>query len=499
MFLAQHGILTRVGQGIPARDITVIIGDSNADGRGASIPGSVPAGALFNWNGSSFDAITNQSVANDGSYGSIWQAYATDFYNDTGTATYLVNCAAGGSNVVPQGDNNDWSTTGTLYAAMQTKVANAVADAAGSEVTTIVVNVCINDVRVPESIADITTHWESLLDRLHSDFPNAEIVLINIGRTETLAFNQLMVQTRNLIVDSAHTRDYCHMLSSGAFYVGVTGGYNGDNLHYSQATNDSIGQNFAKWRRYAAGYSKWARSIISAHHTDIDLTMRTKIQTLVNNLGSDFANIPYLTPLVSDDVRNYFIDFTFRSYSAPGSGGFLQSGNDWMDTNGATANCMACGYYTGFSTTGGGSGDDFNFFVRVGAIRTAAGVGAALFGRIITGGTRIELAQNAGAGVVRYVANDQTLTLYPDPDILPDTFHDVGRLASNKAYYQGSTQVDMQNVAKTADVNEAIWVGCRSNLGVLEIPINADLGFVGAFPSSVNRANLVAAVEAYLA
>lgn len=484
---------------IPARDITVIIGDSNADGRGASIPASVPAGALFNWDGATFDAITNQTVANDGSYGSIWQQYATDFYNDTGTATYLVNCASGGSNIVPQGDNNDWSTTGTLYAAMQTKVANAVADAADSVVTTIVINVGINDIRVPESIADITTHWESLLDRLHSDFPNAEIVLINIGRTETLAFNQLMVQTRNLIVDSAHTRDYCHMLSSGAFYVGVTGGYNGDNLHYSQATNDSMGHNFAKWRRYTGGYSKWARSIISAHHTDIDATMRTKIQNLITDLGSDFANIPYLTPLVSDDVRNYFIDFTFRSYSAPGSGGFLQSGNDWMDTNGATANCMACGYYTGFSTTGGGSGNDFNFFVRVGAIRTAAGSIGTLFGRLNSGTERVQLTQPSGASDVFYTANDATATATTDDDLVPDMFHAVGRSSGTKHYYQGTTLISSASVAKVADVNEAIWIGCRNNNGTLDTPIDADLGFVGAFPSSVNRANLVAAVEAYLA
>lgn len=486
------------------RDITLVIGDSIANGFGSTITPADP-GALENWDGTAFVPITNQSVANgQPTKGSIWQKYATDYYNESGTTVYLVNAASPGSDVCPVVDNNDWSTTGTLYAAMKAKVDAAVADAEGSYVTTICIHLMINDVRlnvanagVSPTIATITTHWNSLLDRLHADFPNAQILLINIGRIESVAFNEILIDTRDLIVDTTWDREYCHMITSLASYVGVSGAYLGDLLHPSQATNDAIGVNFAKWRRYSTGLTKHARSIVAAHHSDIDVTFRNKIQALVTSLGDDLRRMPYLTPLYSDDVRNYLVDFTFRSYSVAGSGGFLQSANGWMDTNNAVANCLAAGYYTGLSKAGGSNGSNFNFFVRVGAIRTAPGSIGTLFGRV-TGANRVLLIQPTGASDVFFTANDNTVTAVTDDDLLPDVLHTVGRNAGNKHYYNGNTLRSSAAVAKVGDINDAIWVGCRSLDGVLDNPIDADLGFVGAFPDSVDRANLVAAIEEYL-
>lgn len=479
--------------------ITLAVGDSNTNGDATGIT-TANAGALKNFNGTTWDDITTQAVTNSNpGKGSIFHQMANDILANTGQTTWLVNTALGGADISPAGDNNDWSTTGLRYAAMQTKVADAIANG-GGRVGRIIVGCGVNDVRAATAIATITTHWNSLLDRLHADFPDAEILIVNVGRIEAASFNQLLVQVRDLQVTTTWARSYCHMVNSGAFHVSISGGYEADNLHYSLITCNAIGTSIAKWVKYSS-YTKWARSIIAAHFDDIDATARTKVQDLVDDMGADLESVALFTPLKSSDVKNYLIDFTFRSFNGAPSGGFLQSANGWMNSNGATANSFPAGFYTGFSSAGGITSTNYNFFVRVGAIRTASGTACALFGTVTggAGSSRVQLFDQAGATQVTYAASDATLTLAADTSFVPDVLHSAGRLSGDKFYHQGSTQISTSAVALVAAVNSALWVGARNNNGTLDFPIDADYGFVGAFPSAADRANLVAAVEAYLA
>lgn len=477
--------------------LSLVVGDSNANGFSDAIT-STTSGSLFNFNDGTgvFDLITTESVSNGNpTKGSIWQKMADVIYADSGRATYLVNAALGGSDISPAGDLNDWSTTGLRYPAMQAKVTSAIAAIGGGYVGRIYVNVGVNDVRATTAIATITTHWNSLLDRLHADFPLAEILIINVGRIEATGANQLLVQIRDLIVETVWDRAYCHLINSGIFHLNIAGAYEADNLHYSQTTNNSIGESAAKWERYST-YSKWARSIIAAHFDDIDLTARNRIETFVTDLGADLQDLPLCTPLMSSDVRNYLIDFTFRSFNGAPSSGFVQAGNDWLDTNNSTANCFPVGYFNGWATAGGNSGTDFNFGVMCGAIRTPAGTAAAIFG---TNGTttRIQLGHGNLTSTVNYYANTSVVRNYADQDLVPDVFHSVGRSGGNEFYHKDATQVDIVAQAHTDDLTSAVYVGCL-NSGGLIVPLDADLGFVVAFPSSVDRANLVSAMETYL-
>lgn len=493
-----HSLLT----GSSGKMLTLVVGDSNANGFSDTIT-SVTSGALFNFNGSTFDLITTESVSNGNpTKGSIYQKMADVIFADSGRVTHLVNAAAGGSSVCPAADDNDWSTTGTLYAAMQTKVNDAIIAAGGGYVGRIIINLLINDVRdqiadgTDPTIAAITTYWNSLLDRLHTDFPLAEILLINVGRTESASGLLVLSQCRDLVVSSAWDRSYCHMVNSGAFHISISGGYIADNLHYSTTTNDAMGNSIAKWERYSS-FTKQARSIIAAHFDEIDLTARNRIQTMVNTLGSDLENIPVLTPLMSSDTRNYLIDFTFRTFNGAPTSGFVQAGNGWLDTNNSINNCFPCGFFSGWASAGGNSGTDFSFGAIVGDIRTAAGTAAALFG-VSNASTRIQVGHGNLTSTVNYYANTTVVRNYSDQDLVANIPHLCGRLSGTEFYYKDTTQVDSVSQAHTADMNSAIYVGCLNNNGTLQFPLDCDIGFVYAIPSSVSKSLVIGAAKTYL-
>jgi len=114
--------LSATGEAVPDEGDTtddgkqafLIIGDSNADGRGVTIP-TVAADTLYLYNGVDLTEVTAQTVANNGDYGSPWQQFATNYKSLSTRKTVLIQKGWGGSEFYPNGDNTNWYTSGDLY------------------------------------------------------------------------------------------------------------------------------------------------------------------------------------------------------------------------------------------------------------------------------------------------------------------------------------------------------------------------------------------------
>lgn len=474
------------------KQVVGIVGDSNADGRGTTIP-TVASDTLWLWNGSSIDEITTQSVANAGGgiYGSIWQQYATARKSALSKKTVLVNGGSGGAEFYPNGDNNNWYTSGTLYAAWVTEAKQCLASLELTRMKYIFVNLGLNDIRgvlagSGVTIANITTAIQSLVSRLQSDFPNTPIRFIQVGRDETTGNGQIFYQTRKAIRDVCETNANCHITADASAYIGVTNAYNADpdDLHYSQAMNDDIGDQLERWEaNAAAGYSKWANSIISCHYDSITTTLKNKIQAFVNTLGADYFKMPFFLLLESSDINNFNLNWTFLGF-AVNQNATRGAVSGRLTTNGTTSQTFSPGYFNSYMDVGGTGQNDFRCGVWLGTRTTADGTAAVLFGRTDAGGDIIRVGQASGAGTVTFAANSSANTNGTDTDLVNDTFYSVGRNGTAKELYKGSTLDASATEATSGACEQNINIGLNNNNGTLSLPLNADYRLFFASPYS---------------
>jgi hypothetical protein len=106
-------------------DLFVIVGQSNAEGRGltASSPPS-PFGVYIT--GSTITAPLADPVGGADT-GSMWPAFSNEWKNQTGRYSAFVESATGGTPLLPDAAGSNWSPSGSLRAAAVTAANNAIA------------------------------------------------------------------------------------------------------------------------------------------------------------------------------------------------------------------------------------------------------------------------------------------------------------------------------------------------------------------------------------
>lgn len=479
-----HSLLTGISTDTTAlgEQVFGIVGDSNADGRGDTIP-VVGADTLYLWDGAAFDEITTQSVANEGGgiYGSIWQQFATDYKASSSRITLLVNGALGGAEFYPNGDNNNWYTSGDLYVPWRDDMRAALAAKALGKPKAIFVNLGINDVRGSTTLANITTGVNSLVARIKADFPNTDIVFIQVGRTETSANNEALFDIRRLIVETCENDPRCHMCGSGATFVGVTGGYNGDNLHYSQAANDHIGAMLGRWM-INGSRSKWARSVISSHFDELSSTRKGLIETFISTLGADFHILNGFLNFKTTDQNNTFFDWTFLGLGLNTNGTFVA--NSHIATSGAANQTFSFGYLNAFFDKGGAGQNDFRLGVKLKTRSTAAGTAAVFFGRTDASGNVIRVGQAAAAGTTNFHANVLAAGQVngTEADLVSGTLYTVSRDGLNQYLHRNKVQDATASAASSGACDGAITIGYNNNNGTLSFPFNGQYEYCFAAP-----------------
>lgn len=432
-----------------------VIGDSNADGRGATIP-VVASDTLFLWSGSSFTEITNQSVSNDDpTKGSIWQQFATDYKAFSGHKTLLVNGASGGAEYYPNGDNNNWYTSGTLYTAWKTKMLNALGNKSLTTPKAIFVNLGINDVRSANSIADITTGVNSLVSRLAADFPNTPIIFIQVGRTEAAdgANTQKLYDMRKLLITTIEANANLYMCGSAASLIG-TGGYLGDNLHYTQASNDSLGSMFCRWFKNADVPNKWARAVVSSTFDDQTTTWKNLRVTFITNQynNGNYFKLENLFLFKTSTKNNIFNDLTFLSFGV--DGGVTFTADDCITTNGTTS-YFVMGFVPSIYNSRA-SVNDVIVGVRLKSKTTSGSAG--FFGRVDPSSNALVCYQ--GASNTNYRVNDNTTSnLGSESGFTAGNTYAVARNGGTKYLHKGLAVDASAAVASTSACTQAIVIG----------------------------------------
>jgi lysophospholipase L1-like esterase len=378
-------LLTTVG-----KDLFWVIGDSNADGRGASIP-TIAARTLYNWNGASYDEITTQTVANDGAYGSSWQQFAVEYKASFGKPVYLVNSALGGSEFYPNGDTNNWYTSGTLYSA---GLADVLAAAAASKVPlkNIRVIIClgINDIRGAQSLTNVVAAMISLVTRINSDLNTPEIYLIQQGRTESVVTNDRAQTVRRTLINLAQDANV-HLVTCMLPQINW-GYYQVDNLHLSQTGYDLIGTQI---NRYLVnrGYSKHTRSIIASFKNDVSSVKKAAIEAFVNIFVSPTitGTVDGLFVFVGDNDNRY-VDWSLMTVAEPVNS--ITNASTGVTTNGTNSyikNNLLNSVQLRSTFT------DFCEFVKTGTVTTPGSTSAYLFGKSNSGSSNARTYQGGSA------------------------------------------------------------------------------------------------------
>lgn len=421
-----------------------LIGDSNANGASDTIT-TCSAGTLYNYNtdltpGTPYiEEVTTQTVNTEvpaGTLGSFMHPFATEYKALTGRPTYLIN-GSHGQSCVYSGCTYNWYTSGDLYDDFTAKVTAGLAAANKSSLDGIVINVGINDLRQGHSVANITTGYTSLISRLTTDYPGVPILIIQIGRSETIITNNDYYRVREMIVDLCNANANVHMCGSALFFAPLTSTYyESDALHYSQAMQKFLGPQLARWFTNGA-YSKWGRSVISSMFSVPSSGRKTLIDNLVSSqiTSSNYFSMDGWHVLKTDHTLNTYIDWTFVGC------GFLRSAtfvaNDAVSTNGTST------YYdTSYNPdhfTARSSVTDIIFGAKVKTRTTTAA--ASLFGAANAGTTIIfNLLQLTSPSAVLYRSYDATNSSGTDVLVQAGNLYSVGRNGTSKYLYKNSTQ-----------------------------------------------------------
>lgn len=438
---ASNATTTPSGQ-----QVFLFLGDSNADGRGSSIP-TVAAATLYRWNGSSVDEITTQTVANDGSYGSIWQYFATEYKSVHGKKTVGVFQGYSGTRFADTGDHNDFSTTGTRYATAVSEANDALAFLGLTKLKAVVVNLGLNDISGAATTGTIQTAIASFISRITADFPDTPILFIQPGQA-AVNDNSKAYTVRNYLIGQMDANTNCHLFAAGLAYAYVTSAYNGDFIHYENVMLENLGKQLSRWFSNSA-YTKWPRSVITAHHSDLTAPHKALVNTFVTNLyaSGDFFLLEQYGNFKTEAYQDALLDWTFKgSFGWVVSLGF--SANAYCSTNG-TNSYMFASYANSYFTGSGAGQNDFITGIRLITNNSGTVTVRVMLCRQTLAGAAIRIGQ-VGANTI-YNSNDDVNSAGAEVGLASGNLYSVARSGTTKYLYKNKTT--NASVVETSDAS----------------------------------------------
>jgi len=438
--------------------------------------GSAPTpttGALQEWDGSAFVAVTTDvSNANNGS---MFPQFANDYFVQ-GYKTLLVNKSAPGSEYSPNGDNNNWSPSGTLYNDAITECDQALADQGLEVPIAIFLSIGINDARGAISLPTIRADMDLLFAKLSAKYPTTPILVAQVGSADASNPNNSRIADIR-----RHTKRIALTYENVCFAAELSsmrgaGYYGADMLHLNQNGLNEWGKMYARWFANA-DREKWARSIIACHFDDLSTGRKDLISAFV--LTNTYASLDYFSNFHTTIKANTFVDWGFLG--SPLDFGFDFVANDAITTNPTGTK----GYVTGFIpsfTQLNISQTDISFGVKVKSNSTAAGTAAAAMSCTSTAQSIIEQTTTPS---ILYRNNDATLSQYTtQTSFQSDTYYEANRSGTTKALYINGTSVQSGTVASTGMTSDAFGIGCRHAGGSISQIINASFEYAIVYKTS---------------
>lgn len=436
----------------------VVIGDSNSgDNTSSTAYGpTTAAGVALKWNGSGLTDVATTDFNNTaGTHGTPWKKFCLDYNAATGKSVIIVNRASGGSEFYPNGDNNNWYTSGTLYASMQSDLASALAFVGKLKPDAFFIHLGVNDIVSANTTTDILTGMTSLFTRLLTDYPGVKIYIVNTG-VDNLSLGMtarkffFKKSFRDFAQNNADIEQVCNLDSFEQW------GY-GDGIHLIQDGYNKEGELFARTLT-SSETNKEVRQVLTYFHDKLNSTHEAAVKTFVEGMESDgtwiYTNIDCMQIYVSTySKKNVFLDFT--NIQTP-----LDDGFDWVSGVGIhtdnTPKTLIPNFIPSICAVNT-TVTDFINGTKTGTNLTSAGTQGVLWSNPV--GSLRRVFQTA-TSVINYNVNDATNTTYSgDTKILDDTRYATTRNGTAKALHKNSTQVSSATVSAGALSTSSVEIG----------------------------------------
>lgn len=471
MLIAQHGYL---GGALAKKDVFLAIGDSNSAGKGRTLGPVTSRDTLYQYQSGTLVEITTTDISTNtplGDYGTSYKQFAIDYRANTGHSVVMVTHGKSGANFYPSGDDDNFYTTGDLYAPAVADAAAACALAGVSQVTAVFVNLGINDVRDGVSDANITTGIDSLFDRLETDFPGVPILVIQVGVQDGPVFNSAKLyhireQIRNAVVTRT---DFYFVSNNCSFYNrGATNTYyDVETLHLDQAGNNIQGAQMARWFTLSS-YSKPARNVLSCMMVLPSTTRMNLIATFVDNqvaASNNFYKMDMLYLYKTNDLANIFLDWTFFWVQTDVVSNVTFNTNSDIETNGSTS--FIANYNPNYINTSLPTQTDWIYGVKQKQNLTPNPSSLIMFGgresAILATTALVQISGGPGNFTINSVTSDNNgVTRYAD-----DTLFCIARTGTTARYIENSTTITSVTRASTGKTNNTITIGAL-NTGLVQ-------------------------------
>lgn len=411
-------------------DVFLFAGDSNINGKGLNPGPTTLPGTCYEWDGSALIELTTNDVAGAVN-GSMCKQFAIDYNANTGKKVVIVHCGFDSSSVYPVADTNNWYTTGTRYAPSVAKAQACLSFVGKSSLTGVIGNLLINDIQHGVTIANMGIGLDSLFSRLDSDFPGVPKLWVNPGRY-SVAMNSTIYQARQTLISKIESNSNHYMFSNAGAFVQITGGYNADNIHYSNLSLNYIGASAANWFTLGAYSNKWSKAVISSHFDNLSTTRKGLIDTFISSQYSNgnYFKMEGFTNFKTTVSENCVMDFTFLNALFLSTAVF--AANDSISTDGISQRFTSGFTPTYFNRSAGQN--DFIIGVKL-LLNQQVGAGG-LFGAS-DATPFITMGQNVSS--INYRCNDATLSLGVETVLASDSLYSIARNGTTKALLKNDT------------------------------------------------------------
>jgi hypothetical protein len=466
------------------KQVFLVVGDSIANGsNNSSGPGPTPAaGTVQQWNGSSVIDIGAADVHNiPVGGGTFMPKMGIDYNTNTGRIPVFIPLGSSGAEFSPNGDNNNWSSTGTLRAGAQTQVTNCLASLSLTQLRGIVVILGVNDARAVTTLATVQADIDAFFTWLTTTYPNVPIQVCQVGRTESVVIDNRTYTVRERIVSNAISKPMVQM----AFNIGSwinSAGYGADNLHPTQTGNNNLGASLAMWWTNLS-YTKWARSVMSAMYGSITSGRKTLVQNFINSIGTDLFLLENLHLLKVSNANDIGSDWTFLQLL------HLNTGTVNLNTN-LSVNGVDQSFETTFNTSisilRSSQTDVFTIAKIADNGNTSA---TTLFG--VSNARFYRLTQQA----IQYVVNDGTTRSTATSVFADNHSYGIFRDGTTKGLLDNGVVTDSIVTASTGTVNRNMRFGAFNGGSLSQF---GDFEFewvVSGKYSTINIANLVSSLN----
>ena len=334
----------------------LIVGDSIARGTAHQFASVSPdkgpeadyAGSVYYYSG----AVTEMPLTDIPGviYGSMWPSFGNILYKRTSKKPVFINQGTGGCEFYPNGDNNNWSTSGTLYAPAVTAANNCLAALGTTRLRGIMLCCGINDARAAQTLANIQAAINSLITRLQTDFPGTPIYIINIGREATGTFDARIAAVRGYLEDCTVNFQKVYMAARLENFLSYYDDISPDLLHLTQEGNEEVahymGSNLLTngWianNPLVRSYTTEAQNVFARMPGVLSDTEKNLINDFVNYLERKgwLSQVKVFQFWHMDNQAKSLQDW-FRT----GKSGTLGSGATWNANDGITLDGTVNGY-----------------------------------------------------------------------------------------------------------------------------------------------------------